>query len=53
MDDIEVALIHKVYVPAEASDNLRRVANESFIPGISAEEIITHMDEVYENLGIE
>ena len=53
MDDIEVALIHKVYVPAAASDNLRRVANEAYIPGTSAATIIAHLDEVYDNLGIE
>jgi multiple sugar transport system substrate-binding protein len=52
-DDVEVALIHKVYVPPEASDNLRRVANEAWVPGTSAETILEHLDEVYENLGIQ
>jgi hypothetical protein len=44
-------LIHKVYIPPAADDNLRRVANETFVPGTSAETILTHMDEVYEALG--
>jgi hypothetical protein len=52
-DDVEVALIHNVYVPPEASDNLRRVANEAWVPGTSAETILTHLDEVYENLDIQ
>jgi hypothetical protein len=52
-DDVEVALIHKVYVPPEASDNLRRVANEAYLPGTSAETILTRLDEVYEDLGID
>jgi ABC-type glycerol-3-phosphate transport system substrate-binding protein len=52
-DDVEVALIHKVYVPPEASDNLRRVANEAWIPGTSAETILTRLDEVYEDLDIQ
>jgi len=51
LDDVEVALIHKVYVPPAADDNLRRVANETFVPGTSAETILTHLDEVYEALG--
>jgi multiple sugar transport system substrate-binding protein len=52
-DDVEVALIHKVYVPPEASDNLRRVANEAYLPGTSAETILTRLDEVYEDLGLD
>jgi multiple sugar transport system substrate-binding protein len=51
LGDVEVALIHKVYIPPAADDNLRRVANETFVPGTSAETILTHMDEVYEALG--
>jgi hypothetical protein len=49
LGDVEVALIHKVYVPPAVDENNRRVANEAFVPGTSAETILSHLDEVYES----
>lgn len=49
-DKVEVALMHKIYVPAEIDENLRRVANEAFVPGTSAETIIANLDAVYEDM---
>jgi multiple sugar transport system substrate-binding protein len=45
--DVEVALIHKVYVPPAVDENLRRVASETYVPGTTAETILAHMDEAY------
>jgi multiple sugar transport system substrate-binding protein len=53
IDDVEVALIHKVYVPVAGDENLRRVANEAWVPGTAADIILAHMDDVYKDLGIE
>ena len=47
LGDVEVALIHKVYIPPAVNENLLRVANETFLPGTTAETILAHMDEVY------
>lgn len=49
-DTTEVTLIHKVYVPPAVGENLRRVANEAFVPGTSAETILANLDAVYEQL---
>jgi multiple sugar transport system substrate-binding protein len=46
-DDVEVALIHKVYVPLTANDNLLRVANEAWVPGTSAATILANMDACF------
>jgi multiple sugar transport system substrate-binding protein len=43
----EVALIHKVYVPTTVDANLRRVANEAWVPGTSAATILANMDASY------
>ena len=47
LSDVEVSLIHKVYIPQAVNANLLRVANETYIPGTSAETILAHLDEVY------
>lgn len=52
LGDVEVTKIHKVFVPPAASENIRRVANEAFVPGTSAKDILDHMDDVYKQLGM-
>ncbi len=50
-DISEVTMIQKVYVPKNADENIRRVANEAFVPGTPASVILANMDAVYADLG--
>jgi multiple sugar transport system substrate-binding protein len=49
LSDVEVTLIHKVYIPPKVNENLLRVANETFVPGTTVETILANLDEVYKS----
>lgn len=50
LDNVDITMIHKVYVPPAAEENVRRAANEAFIKGMTAERIIANFDEIYREL---